>query len=123
MQKLTINIEKYTELKNTYIAHFDGAFDGSIKEPLAELEALIQNNTERCDFILDFKDLIYLNSYAIGQMITWHNLLEKSKGRIFIANSNKEVDEIFNILGIFNLFEFASSVEEAVEALQSGEKA
>lgn len=120
MQKLTIKIDKHPELKNTYIAHFNGAFDGSINEPLEELESLIKNQSETCNnFVLDFEDLIYLNSYAIGQLVNWHNLLAKNCGKIVILHANKEVGEIFRILGISNLFSIFSSLEEAEAFIKS----
>ena len=43
MQELKLQIEQKPELKNVYIVSFEGAFDGSVKEPLVELEKLIQN--------------------------------------------------------------------------------
>ena len=117
MQKLEVTIEKHPSLPNAHIAHFNGAFDGSIKEPLVELEKMILESTEKLDLIFDFKDLSYLNSYAIGQLVAWHNHLMKNQGQIIVAAANKEVEEIFNVLGISNLFKIFPSVEEAVKTL------
>ena len=119
MQKLTITIEKHPEVENTHIAHFEGAFDGSVKEPLAELEKLINSNQPQTNVILDFKKLDYLNSYAIGQLVAWHNHLLKFKGQIMVASPSKSVEDIFNILGISNLFKIFPDIESAVNSLKT----
>jgi anti-anti-sigma factor len=119
MQKLEITIEKHPTLPSVQIAHFNGAFDGSVKEPLVDIEKLINESTEKLDLIFDLKDLSYLNSYAIGQLVAWHNHLMKNQGQIIVAGANKEVEEIFNVLGISNLFKIFPSVEEAVQSLSA----
>ena len=119
MQKLTITIEKHPELENTHIAHFEGAFDGSLKEPLAELEDLINKSPAKTNVILDFKKLDYLNSYAIGQLVAWHNHLLKGQGQIMVAASSKSVEDIFNILGISNLFKIFPDIESAIGSLKT----
>ena len=118
-QKLNITIEKNPELENVYIVHFQGAFDGSIKEPLAELEKLIQEATSKTNMVFDLKDLDYLNSYAIGQIVTWHNHLVKNEGTILVAGPSKNVEDIFNIIGISNLFKIFPDVESAASSLRS----
>ena len=119
MQKLVITIEKNPELENTNIAHFEGAFDGSLKEPLAELEKLVHSDTPKNNVILDFKSLDYLNSYAIGQLVAWHNHLIKGKGQIIVAAPSKNVEDILGILGISNLFKIFPDVESALGSLKA----
>lgn len=119
MQKLTITIEKHPEVENAHIAHFDGAFDGSIKEPLVELEKFINSDLPKTNVIFDFKKLDYLNSYAIGQLVAWHNHLLKKEGKVMIAAPSKSVEDIFNILGISNLFKIFPDIESAVNSLKT----
>jgi len=118
MKKLTIAIEKHPEVENAHIAHFEGAFDGSVKEPLADVDALINKDT-KINFIFDFAKLDYLNSYAIGQLVAWHNHLLKNGGQLIVAGTTKNVEDILNILGISNLFKVFQDVESAVESLKS----
>jgi len=118
MQKLNITIEKNTSLRNAHIVHFAGAFDGSMKEPLASLESLIQSAPRRTNVIFDFKQLDYLNSYAIGQLVAWQNHLIKSEGQIIIAALNKNVEDILSILGISNLFKIFPDIDSAVNSLK-----
>lgn len=118
MQKLTITIEKHPDIKNAHVAHFEGAFDGSIKDSLASLDALIQQAEESTNIIFDFKQLDYLNSYAIGQLVAWQNHLIKNKGQIIIAALNKNVEDILSILGISNLFKIFPDINTAIDSLK-----
>jgi anti-anti-sigma factor len=117
MQKLTISVEKNVE-PNLHIAHFEGAFDGSVKEPLVDLEGLINESPNRTKVVLDLKNLSYLNSYAIGQLVAWHNHLVKIEGQIILAAPSKNVEDIFNILGISALFKIFPDIQTAVESLR-----
>lgn len=117
MQTLTISLEKNIE-PNIHIAHLEGAFDGSVKEPLIELEGLINSSPNNTKVVLDLKGLSYLNSYAIGQLVAWHNHLVKIEGQILLAAPSKNVEDIFNILGISALFKIFPDVQTAMESLK-----
>ena len=117
MQSLKINLEKDFE-PGIHIAHLEGAFDGSVKEPLVELESLINGSANKTKVVLDLKNLSYLNSYAIGQLVAWHNHLVKIEGQIILAAPSKNVEDIFNILGISALFKIFPDVQTAVESLR-----
>lgn len=119
MQKLTINLEKQANADNVYLAHFEGAFDGSQKEPLTELENLVKSDDSKKVLVFDFEKLDYLNSYAIGQLVAWQNHLIKSHGQILITSLNKNVEDILSILGISNLFKIFPDVESALQTASS----
>jgi anti-anti-sigma factor len=114
MQKLVITIDKNSGGENVHVVHFEGAFDGSMKDSLAELEQLIQGAAPGSNVIFDFKKLDYLNSYAIGQLVAWQNHLLKMKGQIIIAALNKNVEDILGILGISNLFKIFPDIDTAL---------
>ncbi len=117
MQKLTLSIEKNETHQNTHVVHFEGAFDGSQKEALVDLEALIESETPEAVFVFDFQKLDYLNSYAIGQLVAWQNHLIKNNGQIIIAALNKNVEDILSILGISNLFKIFPDIDSALASL------
>jgi len=118
MEALTISIEEKTDLKNTYIANFDGAFDGSVKEPLEELNKLILSNDSAIQVVLDFTKLSFLNSYAIGQLMSWYNHIHKNEGEMIVVNSNKNIEEILNIVGASKLFKIFPTVDEAMQHIK-----
>lgn len=104
MKKLTITIEEFADKQNAHIVHFDGDFDGYAKENLTDIQKFIDESKQGTILLFDFSKLNYLNSYAIGHLVAWHNHVSKSGGKIVIAGTNKNVEDIFAILGIGNLF-------------------
>ena len=119
MQALEITIEPVAELQNVHTAHFQGAFDGGVREPLEAVEKLIMESTEKTTVIFDFKNLDYLNSYAIGQLVSWHNHLKKNNGQLIITGPSKNVEDIFNVIGISTLFKIFPDIESAVASLKA----
>lgn len=117
MQKLNINIEAIDSYPNSHIIHFDGDFDGSAKENLTEIQSFVDSCDSKVSLIFDFSKLNYLNSYAIGHLVAWHNHLSKIGGKIVIAGTNKNVEDIFAILGIANLFKIFPDISAATAAL------
>lgn len=119
MQTLTINIKELDDVINAKIISFDGDFDGYVKENLTEILELTENATVKTKLIFDFSGLNYLNSYAIGHIVAWHNKLTESEGEIIIIGINKNVEDIFSILGINSLFKTFPDLESAKEGIKS----
>lgn len=118
MQDLIITINKHESSENTYVVHFQGAFDGHNKEPLAELEALVMQEGS-LKLIFDFETLSFLNSYAIGQLVAWHNHMISNQGEIIIANPAKNVEDIFNTVGISSMFKIFPDLTSAIGSLSA----
>lgn len=120
MKKLEYTISKAESNPNVTIINFSGAFDGSAKEQLAEIEQTVQNIQESGVMVFNFADLEYLNSYAIGQLVAWQNHVKKKQGQIMIAAPSKNVEDILSILGITALFKIFPEVQSAVGSLTQG---
>ena len=117
MRNLKINIEQISEKQSSYTISFDGDFDGSAKENLTQVQSLIDSTSENTNLILDFTKLHYMNSYGIGQLVNWHNILNEKGGKIIIACANKNIKDIFAILGINELFETYPDMTSAMEGI------
>ena len=117
MQKLSVQINKDAQIENTSIVSFVGDFDGAAKESITELEAYVATSTDGANLIFDFTSLNYLNSFAIGQLVEWHNVLNTKKGKILIVGANKNVEDIFTILGIASIFQIYPTMELAKQSL------
>ena len=117
MKKLNINFEEYPDHPNSYLVHFDGDFDGYAKENLVDIQKFVDGCKENTILLFDFSKLNYLNSYAIGHLVAWHNHLTKTGGKILIAGTNKNVEDIFAILGISNLFDVYPDLESAKKSI------
>ncbi len=113
MEKLNISIEALSDKTNAHVIHFDGDFDGYAKENLTDVQKFVDESKDGTTLLFDFNKLNYLNSYAIGHLVAWHNHVSKTGGKILIAGTNKNVEDIFAILGIGNLFKIYSDLETA----------
>lgn len=118
MSELTISLKQNTELDNTYIASFEGAFDGNIpEESLTELNGLLDAENSGMRFIFDFSKLNFLNSYGIGRLVEWQQKVGQKDGQIIIVGLNDNVKEILTLVGVSDLFKVFDSVEGAIEAM------
>ncbi|PIZ70597.1 hypothetical protein COY07_06495 [Candidatus Peregrinibacteria bacterium CG_4_10_14_0_2_um_filter_43_11] len=118
MENLTVTIAKQNDFQNTYLIGFKGNFDGGIMKNIKELQAIIDEATPKMTLIFEFSELNFLNSYAIGHMVSWHNQLSEKEGQILITGSNKNIEDIFSILGINNLFKTYPDVATALATLK-----
>lgn len=100
---------------NTTVVSLAGDFDSTAKEHLAALEKHMAMAAAEAHYIFDLSQLRFLNSYAIGQLVGWHNALEPKKGKIMIVGANPNVAEIFAIVGVDHLFETHPTMEEALK--------
>lgn len=112
MQKLTVTISDYTEIPNAKMVIFDGDFDGYAKENIEGIQKTIDECATGATIIFDFSRLNYLNSFAIGQLVAWHNIVSTKGAKIVIVGINKNVEDIFSVLGINNIFKAYPTVEE-----------
>lgn len=112
MQKLTLSMADYPDLPNAKIVYFDGDFDGYAEETIAQIQAEVDQATPGRILIFEFTKLNYLNSFAIGQLVSWYNTMSSKQGKILIVGINKNVQDIFSVLGIESVFKTYSSLEE-----------
>lgn len=126
MQVLNVVLEPYAELPQAYIAHFEGDFDGGAygeggaakSNSLTDLQAFIDSAPAKLTLILDFSKLNFLNSYAIGHLVSWHQHLSALGGTLSIVGTNKNVEDIFAIVGISKLFKIFPDLAAATSALK-----
>lgn len=112
MQKLTLSITDYPDMPNAKMVYFEGDFDGYAEDTLTELQSQLDQAAPSSTFIFDFSKLNYLNSYAIGQLVSWHNVMTGKGGNVLIVGVNKNIEDIFTVLGIGSVFKTYPSLEE-----------
>lgn len=117
MQKLTLSVADYTEIPNAKIVYFEGDFDGYAEETITELQSQVDQCGNGTVLIFDFSKLNYLNSYAIGQLVSWHNTISTKGGKIVIVGINKNIQDIFSVLGIESVFKTYPSLEDVKKDL------
>jgi anti-sigma B factor antagonist len=67
--------------------------------------------------IIDLSKVTYLNSTAIGVLVSAHTTFAKNKGRVKLCGINKNINNIFVITKLTLVFDVAETREEAVQAL------
>lgn len=112
MQKLNLSITDYPEVPNAKIIYFDGDFDGYAEDTIATIQGEVDKAVPGAVLIFEFSKLNYLNSFAIGQLVSWHNTISAKQGKILIVGINKNVQDIFSVLGIGSVFKTYADLEE-----------
>jgi anti-anti-sigma factor len=102
----------YPEFPNTKIVYFEGDFDGYSEDTITSLQAEVDQAAQGSILIFDFSKLNYLNSFAIGQLVSWYNIMNSKEGKILIVGINKNVQDIFSVLGISSVFKTYPNMEE-----------
>ena len=66
--------------------------------------------------IIDLGKVTYLNSTAIGVLVSTHTTFSKNKGQVKLCNINKNINNIFVITKLTLVFDVAETREDAIKA-------
>ncbi len=72
---------------------------------------------EKNKVILNLKEVSYLNSTALGVLLSANALFERNGGKLLICNVNDYLKNIFSITKLTFIFTLYSSIEEAAKKL------
>jgi anti-sigma B factor antagonist len=90
----------------------------SSEELSARLLSLLQNqNSPR--FVLDFAQVRYMESSAIGALVTFLKWLARCDGRVVIANVNENVRFLFAVTKLDKVFPLLPDVPSAMAAAEA----
>ncbi len=100
------------------IIHLNGQFVGGeetdeLRDTLKSISDFKKNN-----LIIDLKDTTYLNSTALGVLISAHANFVKRDGKIILCNISKSIENIFVITKLTMVFTITENVEEAINKLK-----
>lgn len=99
------------------ILHLKGQFIGGdetdqLKEHLKNFAEKQQNS-----LIIDLESVTYLNSTALGVLISAHANFIKRNGKIILCNVSKSLENIFVITKLTLVFTIADTLDEAIKLL------
>jgi anti-sigma B factor antagonist len=67
--------------------------------------------------VIDLSKVTYLNSTAIGILVSAHTTYSRNKGQVKLCGINKNINNIFVITKLTLVFEVCETRDEAVESL------
>lgn len=82
------------------------------------IEELLKEQHNR--IVLDFSEIAYLDSSAIGVIINCRGKVSAANGQLRLAKLSERVTAIFNIAKIYDLLSPDASTEDAISQLNSG---
>jgi anti-sigma B factor antagonist len=87
-------------------------------EETDELRAAVADFMEQGakKLIIDLGKVTYLNSTAIGVLVSAHTTFSKNKGHVTLCNINKSINNIFVITKLTLVFDVAETREDAVKS-------
>jgi len=71
--------------------------------------------------IIDLSKVTYLNSTAIGVLVSAHTTFSKNKGHVKLCAINKNINNVFVITKLTLVFDVAETREEAIASFGGNE--
>ena len=105
-------LEKWSE--NTVVVHL--ADDPQFSDDLDAVEQCLTQG--RCDTVLDFGSVRFVNSSNIARLLRLRNLVVQHDGRLVLCNVTTQVWSAFLITGLDKVFTFSDNVTTALATLQ-----
>ncbi len=101
-----------------YVVKLSGDFIGG--DETDELRDTLKKLAEskKKVIILDLSKATYMNSTALGVLISAHATITKKGGKIVLCGLDKSLENLFVITKLTTVFPIYSSVSEAIENLE-----
>jgi anti-sigma B factor antagonist len=90
--------------------------EGNIQIIGNQLFALIEED-RRQKIVLDFANVEYLSSAALGKLITMDKKVKAAKGKLRLCNIRADIYEVFAITKLNKLFDMKDNLEAALQGL------
>ena len=92
----------------------------TIEQVSAGLKELIDAADEE-KFVVDFSQVDYLSSSALGMLISLQRRVMQKKGQIRLSGIRQEIMEVFHITKLDTVFDIYKDAAAAVEAFRSNQ--
>jgi len=113
---LKVELQVY-KIESFTVISLNGKIDSSNSDGAeAEVSNIIGKGDK--NFIFDLGKLEYISSAGLRVFLTASKKIKNEKGNFIICNASEEINEIFDITGLLNVFVLCPSLEKAVEKLK-----
>ncbi len=89
--------------------------EAGIQELGAELFALVEHDNRK-SIVLNFSNVEFLSSAALGKLITLDRKVKSAKGRLKMSNIRPEIMDVFQVTKLNKVFDIRSEEAEAISA-------
>jgi anti-sigma B factor antagonist len=89
--------------------------EASIQELGLELFSLVEHDNRKA-ILLDFSNVEFLSSAALGKLITLDRKVKSHKGRLKMCNIRPEIYEVFQITKLNKVFDIRKDQAEGLSA-------
>jgi len=89
--------------------------EAGIQELGGELFALVEQENRK-SILLNFTNVDFLSSAALGKLITLDRKVKAAKGRLKMSNIRPEILEVFQITKLNKVFDIRGEEAEAISA-------
>lgn len=121
MTQANITVEEIpvsTEGVTAKLVKFEGQLDESnVDEKAKILYSVLEETPQNLFLLFDFEDLEYMNSKSIGYLTDWYGKITEGGGKIAIAKARSNILDILQVVGLTQLINCYSTIDEAKFAL------
>ena len=89
--------------------------EAGIQELGSELFGLVEQDNRK-SILLNFADVEFLSSAALGKLITLDRKVKAHKGRLKMSNIRPEILEVFQVTKLNKVFDIRAGEAEAIAA-------
>lgn len=100
------------------VVEFHGDLDQSTIDSLEPKMADLLKSFNRRYLVFDLADLGYANSEGIGLIVSTHMKLTKRHRQLLLSSPQKNVLDVFNVIGLAKLLPIFPSVADAVSYMK-----
>lgn len=99
------------------IIHLRGQFIGG--EETSQLNSKLKelSKDEKSKVIINMEKVTYLNSTALGVLISAHTSFTRNGGKVVMANLGDSIQNLFMITKLVLVFPIYKSLEEAIKSI------
>ncbi len=99
------------------VMHLKGQFIGGAETD--DLKNALKNiaDKQKNTLIIDMANVTYLNSTALGVLISAHTNFVKRNGKVVLCSVGKSIENLFMITKLTLVFPIYSTLEEAIKSI------
>lgn len=108
---------RHEERDGIIIIHLRGQFIGG--DETDELRKILNGLAEekKTSLVIDLEKVTYLNSTALGVLISTHANFTKRNSKVALCNISKNIENIFVITKLTLVFDIYPTVDDAIKKL------